>query len=167
MTLLLLKKKKKLLEEHDNYAARKEDKTSLMESLEFQAYYVKIYSDEPPQQLSEKKRPKIRFDNMNKLPEELAKNVKRLKFDYLTPIQRMVMPYIQVGKDIVCIAETGSGKTVAYLFPIIGQMLINGVPENPFLNDKEQDKKENKEENAEDNNNSGEKKKSANRCMIM
>ena len=156
----IAKEEKKLLEEHDNYAARKEDKTSLMESLEFQAYYVKIYSDEPPQQLSEKKRPKIRFDNMNKLPGELAKNVKRLKFDYLTPIQRMVMPYIQVGKDIVCIAETGSGKTVAYLFPIIGQMLITGVPENPFLNDKEQDKKENKEENAEDNNNSGEKKKS-------
>ena len=83
----IAKEEKKLLEEHDNYAARKEDKTSLMESLEFQAYYVKIYSDEPPQQLSEKKRPKIRFDNMNKLPEELAKNVKRLKFDYLTPIK--------------------------------------------------------------------------------
>ena len=82
----------KLLKEHDVYAARKEDKTSEMESLEFKAYYVRIYSNDPPEELPEKKRPKIRFDDMNKLPEELAKNVKRLKFDYLTPIQRMVMP---------------------------------------------------------------------------
>ena len=122
------KETEKLLKEHDVYAARKEDKTSEMESLEFKAYYVRIYSNDPPEELPEKKRP--------------AKNVKRLKFDYLTPIQRMVMPYIQVGKDIVCIAETGSGKTISYLFPIIGQMLISGVPENPFLNDKVEEKKE-------------------------
>ena len=134
----------RLLKEHDVYCSRKQDKTSEMESLEFKAYYVKIYSNDPPEELPEKKRPKIRFEDMNKLPEELAKNVKRLKFDYLTPIQRMVMPYIQVGKDIVCIAETGSGKTVSYLFPIIGQMLISGVPENPFIS------KETKEEEKKD-----------------
>ena len=151
----------RLLKEHDIYTSRKQDKTSEMESLEFKAYYVKIYSNEPPEELPEKKRPKIRFDDMNKLPEELAKNVKRLKFDYLTPIQRMVMPYIQVGKDIVCIAETGSGKTVSYLFPIIGQMLISGVPENPFINSespKEEEKKESNENKEESKD--GEKKKS-------
>ena len=151
----------KLLKEHDNYAARKVDKTCEMESLEFKAYYVKIYSNDPPEELPEKKRPKIRFDNMNKLPEELAKNVKRLKFDYLTPIQRIVMPYIQVGKDIVCIAETGSGKTISYLFPIIGQMLITGVPENPYLNNEKEEKKENNETKEETTDNKpGEKKKS-------
>ena len=158
----------KLLKEHDIYASRKEDKTSLMESLEFKAYYVKIQTNEE-QELPEKKRPKIKFDDLNKLPPELAQNVKRLKFEYLTPIQRMVMPYIQVGKDIVCIAETGSGKTISYLFPIIGQMLITGVPENPFIsNNKEEDKKEStennekeKEENANSTENKdGEKKKS-------
>ena len=151
----------KLLKEHDNYAARRVDKTSEMESLEFKAYYVKIYSNDPPEELPEKKRPKIRFDNMNKLPEELAKNVKRLKFDYLTPIQRIVMPYIQVGKDIVCIAETGSGKTISYLFPIIGQMLITGAPENPYLNNEKEEKKENNENKEETTDNKpGEKKKS-------
>ena len=122
-----------LMKEHESLLSRKEDKIEVMESLEFKAYFVKIYSDEEPKELKEEKRPKIRFENMNKLPEQLAKNIKQLKFDYLTPIQRMVMPYIQVGKDIVCVAETGSGKTIAYLFPIIGQMLITGVPENPFL----------------------------------
>ena len=43
------------------------------------------------------------------------------------------MPYIQYGKDIVCVTETGSGKTLSYLFSIIGQMLIQGVPNNPYL----------------------------------
>ena len=127
------KEMQQLLKEHETLLQRKENKIEVMESLEFKAYFVKIYSNEPPIELKEEKRPKIRFENMNKLPEQLSKNIKQLKFDYLTPIQRMVMPYIQVGKDIVCVAETGSGKTIAYLFPIIGQMLITGVPENPFL----------------------------------
>ena len=108
---------------------------------------------------------------MNKLPPELAQNVKRLKFEYLTPIQRMVMPYIQVGKDIVCIAETGSGKTISYLFPIIGQMLITGVPENPFIsNNKEEDKKESNENNEkekEENANSTENKENESNDLIQ
>ena len=47
--------------------SKKKDRTSEMESLEFKAYYVKIYSNDPPEELPEKKRPKIRFDDMNKL----------------------------------------------------------------------------------------------------
>ena len=49
----------------------------------------------------------------------------------------MIMPYFQIGKDIVCVAETWSGKTLAYLFPIIGQMLITGIPKNPFIGEAE------------------------------
>ena len=135
----------RLLKEHENFCSRKEDKTGNMESIDFKAYYVKIYSNDPPIELKEGKRPKIRFENMNKLPEILANNLKMLKFDYLTPIQRIVMPYIQVGKDIVCVAETGSGKTIAYLFPIIGLMLISGVPENPFLEKTETNTENNSE----------------------
>ena len=53
----------RLLKEHDIYAARKEDKTSEMESLEFKAYYVRIYSNDPPEELPEKKRPKKETQN--------------------------------------------------------------------------------------------------------
>ena len=67
---------------------------------------------------------------MNKLPEELAKNGKRLKSDYLTLMQRMIMPYIQVGKDIVYVAETGSEKTVSYLFPTPNSHIWG--PREPF-----------------------------------
>ena len=140
-----------LLKEHETLLSRKEDKIEVMESLEFKTYFVKIYSDEEPKELKEEKRPKIRFENMNKLPEQLAKNIKQLKFDYLTPIQRTVMPYIQVGKDIVCVAETGSGKTIAYLFPIIGQMLITGVPKNPFLPKETKNEEKKEEMNIENN----------------
>ena len=63
------------------------------------------------------------------------------------------MPYIQVGKDIVCVAGTGSGKTLSYLFPVISQMLIEGAPKNPFI-----EKKEN-ENNKNDENKTEEKKK--------
>ena len=127
------KEMERLLKEHEDFLAKKEDKTADMESIEFKFYFVKIYSNEEPTELKDEKKPKIRFENLNRLPELLANNIKKLKFDYLTPIQRMVMPYIQIGKDIVCVAETGSGKTLAYLFPIIGQMLITGVPKNPFI----------------------------------
>ena len=37
-------------------------------------------------------------------------------------------------KDIVAYAETGSGKTIAYLFPLIGNILVKGNPKNLFLN---------------------------------
>ena len=55
---------------------------------------------------------------------------KRLKFDYLTLIQRMVMPDIQVGKDIVYVTETGSEKTVSYLFPTLNSHIWG--PREPF-----------------------------------
>ena len=37
----------------------------------------------------------------------------------MTPIQKVVIPYMQNKKDVVAVSETGSGKTIAYLFPLI------------------------------------------------
>ena len=153
---------KKIMIEHEKQIKRREDKISELESLEFRMYYVKVNSEEEPKLLHDTKRPRIRFQNLNKVPEQLRKNIDLLQYDYLTPIQRAIMPYIQVGKDIVCVAETGSGKTLSYLFPIIGQMLIEGVPENPYISKKEslEEKKENKveEENKGENNEKEENK---------
>ena len=123
----------KLLKAHEKQINKKENKISELESLQFEMYFVKVNSDEEPKKLIDCKRPKIRFCNLNSVPEQLKKNIDLLKYDYLTPIQRAIMPYIQIGKDIVCISETGSGKTLSYLFPIIGQMLIQGVPKNPYI----------------------------------
>lgn len=46
-------------------------------------------------------------------------------FENPTPIQRSAIPLILEGKDVVSLAETGSGKTAAYLIPIISQIIKN------------------------------------------
>ena len=126
-------KLKKIMIDHEKMNKLKQDCISELESIQFKMYYIKVYSNESPILLKDKLRPRLKFDDLKKVPEILKKNLKLLKYEYLTPVQRVIMPYIQYGKDIVCITETGSGKTLSYLFSIIGNMLIQGVPNNPFL----------------------------------
>ena len=40
-------------------------------------------------------------------------------FENPTPVQEKVFPVIRSGKDMVGIAQTGTGKTLAYLIPIL------------------------------------------------
>jgi ATP-dependent RNA helicase RhlE len=42
-----------------------------------------------------------------------------------TPIQDKIIPYIVKGCDVVGIADTGTGKTAAFLLPLINKILIN------------------------------------------
>ena len=56
---------------------KKEDKTADMESIEFKFYFIKIHSNEEPTELKDEKKPKIRFENLNRLPEALANNIKK------------------------------------------------------------------------------------------
>jgi superfamily II DNA/RNA helicase len=50
-----------------------------------------------------------------------------IKKGYITPspIQDQVIPYILEGKDVVGIANTGTGKTAAFLLPLIDKVLKN------------------------------------------
>ncbi|MDQ3190249.1 MAG: DEAD/DEAH box helicase, partial [Bacteroidota bacterium] len=57
-----------------------------------------------------------------KLKKELYQAIEDLGFDKLTPIQEQAYPVILSGKDIVGIAQTGTGKTFAYMLPILQQM---------------------------------------------
>ena len=146
---------KKIMSDHEKMYKLKQDisnSISELESIQFNMYYVKVYSKEAPVLLKDKLRPRIKFENLKKVPEILNQNLKILNYEYLTPVQRVIMPYIQYGKDIVCITETGSGKTLSYLFAIIGQMLIQGVPENPYLIKDEFYKIYDDKENNEDKN---------------
>ena len=55
------------------------------------------------------------------LNKQLNNAVKELGFDTPTPIQEKSFSVILSGKDIVGIAQTGTGKTLAYLLPILQQ----------------------------------------------
>jgi len=53
----------------------------------------------------------------------VVENVKRSKYEMLTPIQKHAIPIVLAGRDIAACAQTGSGKTAAYLLPIISKLL--------------------------------------------
>lgn len=62
------------------------------------------------------------------LHQNLLMNVEAMKFSTLTPIQKTVIPLLSEGNDIMGCSQTGSGKTVAFLLPIIDKMLKKGPP---------------------------------------
>ncbi len=64
----------------------------------------------------------LTFDDID-LPEPLRRAVAELGFDRLTQVQARVLPLTLDGKDVVAQAQTGSGKTAAYLLTIFNHIL--------------------------------------------
>ena len=58
------------------------------------------------------------FESFN-LPKSLQKAVVDLGFDNPTPIQQKSFGVIMSGRDMMGIAQTGTGKTFAYLLPLL------------------------------------------------
>lgn len=58
------------------------------------------------------------FENFN-LSKQLHSAISDLGFSIPTPIQEEAFPIILSGKDVVGIAQTGTGKTLAYMLPIL------------------------------------------------
>lgn len=61
----------------------------------------------------------------------LKTNIEKAKFSKPTPVQRHAIPIILRGRDLMACAQTGSGKTAAFLFPCIAEMLRQGPPPIP------------------------------------
>ncbi|KAJ3525590.1 hypothetical protein NM208_g11576 [Fusarium decemcellulare] len=53
----------------------------------------------------------------------MLENVQLCGFDNPTPIQKYTIPSILQGHDVIGIAQTGSGKTAAYLIPILSKLM--------------------------------------------
>ena len=53
-----------------------------------------------------------------------------MHFDECTPIQEKCIPEILNGHDIIGVAQTGTGKTAAYLLPILSMLDDGGYPED-------------------------------------
>jgi ATP-dependent RNA helicase RhlE len=58
------------------------------------------------------------FDEIN-LNKHLRMGIDDLGFEKPTPIQEQAFPVIMSGKNVVGIAQTGTGKTLAYMLPIL------------------------------------------------
>jgi ATP-dependent RNA helicase RhlE len=54
---------------------------------------------------------------------DLSKAIKKKGFDQPTPIQRLAIPPLLQGRDIMATAVTGSGKTAAFQLPILQQLI--------------------------------------------
>ncbi len=64
----------------------------------------------------------MRFDEIEFTP-ELLDGLDAMNFQEMTPIQEQSMPEILKGNDLIACAQTGTGKTAAYLLPLINRLL--------------------------------------------
>lgn len=57
-----------------------------------------------------------------RLPEGALRAVERLGYDEPTPVQEQAIPHILTGDDVIAAASTGTGKTAAFLLPVLGAL---------------------------------------------
>ena len=55
----------------------------------------------------------------------LASNIERKGFEVPSPIQDQSIPHGLTGKDVIGIANTGTGKTIAFAIPVLHRLLTN------------------------------------------
>jgi ATP-dependent RNA helicase RhlE len=65
--------------------------------------------------------------------EPLDEGLYYMGFDTPTPIQQQVIPVIMEGKDLIAGAQTGTGKTAAYLLPLLDKISRNQIPHTSAL----------------------------------
>ena len=61
----------------------------------------------------------------------LLKNVADLGFTQPTPVQAEVIPAAMAGHDLLVSSQTGSGKTAAFLLPLLNQLIASNPSNSP------------------------------------
>ena len=69
----------------------------------------------------------MRFDELN-LDESVLQALDAMNFQECTPVQEHTIPVILEGHDLIGVAQTGTGKTAAYLLPVLNQLSKGGYP---------------------------------------
>lgn len=59
------------------------------------------------------------------ITDTLKKNITDHGYTEMTPIQDQTIPHILEGRDVVGIANTGTGKTAAFLIPLLNKIFFN------------------------------------------
>lgn len=69
------------------------------------------------------------FEDLD-LEEDVLDGLWAMNFETCTPIQELAIPILLKGRDLIACAQTGTGKTAAYLLPILNNLVKNEHPED-------------------------------------
>jgi ATP-dependent RNA helicase RhlB len=72
----------------------------------------------------------MKFTELN-LPAAVMKGIEQVGFTDLTPVQEESIPFALAGKDVAAQAQTGTGKTAAFLISIFTRLLKDERPSGP------------------------------------
>ncbi|KAK4380733.1 hypothetical protein RND71_002595 [Anisodus tanguticus] len=113
---------------------------------------INPFTDEDNEPVSEQESSAINFDAYEDIPVETSgdnvpppvntfadidlgeavnENIRRCKYVKPTPVQRHTIPISLAGRDLMACAQTGSGKTAAFCFPIISGIMRGQFPRPP------------------------------------
>ncbi|XP_062942180.1 probable ATP-dependent RNA helicase DDX4 isoform X2 [Cynocephalus volans] len=73
----------------------------------------------------------LTFEEAN-LCQTLNNNIAKAGYTKLTPVQKYSIPIILAGRDLMACAQTGSGKTAAFLLPVLAHMIRDGITATRF-----------------------------------
>ncbi|GFQ74209.1 putative ATP-dependent RNA helicase an3 [Trichonephila clavata] len=88
------------------------------------------YEDIPVEASGEDCPPHINSFSELPLTEIIQMNIELTRYTSPTPVQKYAMPIILQKRDLMACAQTGSGKTAAFLIPILNQIFETGPPKN-------------------------------------
>ena len=71
----------------------------------------------------------MKFNELN-LDESVLQALDAMNFKECTPVQEYTIPVILEGRDLIGVAQTGTGKTAAYLLPVLNQLNKGTYPED-------------------------------------
>ena len=71
----------------------------------------------------------MRFTDFNFVA-ALLEGIEASNYETATPVQEQVIPPILSGRDVIASAQTGTGKTAAFLLPVMNQLLLHPVTDS-------------------------------------
>lgn len=69
----------------------------------------------------------MKFTELN-LEEKLLEAISYMGFETATPVQELVIPVILENRDLIACAQTGTGKTGAFVLPILNKLIGKNEP---------------------------------------